>query len=131
MTTYYIDGFTVGANPAKHGGYTITDEHGNILRQKFAKCQNNRLLTNNYTEFLALYDCLAEFCADGDTIVTDSQNNLSWANLRFPRKSKRKDLLPMAREINAMVKKLGVKLEWVPRAQNLAGLANEKIMYNL
>jgi ribonuclease HI len=133
MTKFYIDGFTTGSNPATEGGYTITDENGNVLKQRTIKSSQTEtlfgkkevLVTNNYTEFLALYDCLQEFCKDGDTIFTDSKNNISWANLRFPRKSKRRDLIPMAKQVNTLLHNLNIKLEWVSRNDNWAGLVNE------
>ena len=129
MSEYYIDGFTVGSNPASEGGYTITDQYGNILKQRFVKAESEeKLITNNYTEFLALGDCLKEFCKEGDKILTDSKNNISWANLRFPRKSKRRDLIPMAKQINDLLHKLNIKLEWVSRNENWAGIVNEGYM---
>ena len=128
MSRYHIDGFTVGANPSTEGGYTITDQCGNILKQKFVKSEvDSKPLTNNYTEFLALHDCLKEFCKEGDTILTDSKNNINWANLHFPRKSKRRDLIPMAQKVNILLKKLNINLEWVSREDNWAGLANENL----
>lgn len=128
MSKYFIDGFTTGSNPSTAGGYTITDQNGLILKQKFVKSgQDERPFTNNYTEFLAVLDCLKEFCKHGDTILTDSNNSISWAALRFPKGSKRKDLIPMAREVKELMDKLSITLEWIPRKKNLAGLVNEKL----
>ena len=73
MSTYYIDGFTKLSNPSMEGGYTITDKNGNILKRKFVKSSEGEpLITNNYTEFLALHYCLESLAEYGDTILTDS-----------------------------------------------------------
>lgn len=131
MNIYYIDGFTTLSNPSTKGGYTITDIGGNILKQKFVKSSDNLpTITNNYTEFLSLEDCLIEFCNKGDIIKTDSQNNIAWANLRFSRKSKRKDLIPMAQNISKLIKDKKVVLEWVSRDENYAGFVNERMFDN-
>jgi ribonuclease HI len=128
MSKYYIDGFTIGSNPSTDGGYTITDEYGNILKQRFVTSGiNDKTITNNYTEFLSLHDCLYEFCKNGDSIFTDSTNNISWANLRFSRKSKRRDLIPMAQRIKKQLEELKINLSWVPRGDNWAGIVNEEM----
>ena len=131
MSIYHIDGFTTGSNPSTDGGYTITDEYGNILKQKFVKSEGNeKLITNNYTEFLALHDCLVGFCKDGDTIFTDSQNNISWSAGKFNKKSKRRDLIPLALRVSTLIKDKSIHLEWVPREENFAGLVNEYLLVN-
>lgn len=128
MSQYYIDGFTIGSNPSTEGGYTITDQDGNILKQRFVKSGlGESQITNNFTEFLALHDCLIELCEYGDTIFTDSQNNISWATGKFNRKSKRRDLIPLALKVANNIKVKSINLEWVPREENYAGFVNEDL----
>lgn len=121
---YYIDGFTVGKNPAKIGGCTVTDNDGNIVKQCFVKSSSGDDITNNYTEFLSLYLAL-EIASIGDTILTDSMNSISWSSGRFQKKSKRKDLLPLAKEINRLIQDKCITLQWTSRGINQAGLVNE------
>lgn len=123
---YYIDGFTLRSNPSTEGGYTITDKNGNILKQKFVKSSENEpLITNNYTEFLALHDCLliAEMY---DTIFTDSQNSIAWSR-KINRKSKRKDLKSLSDSVKELIKDKCIDLQWVSRETNIAGLVNENL----
>lgn len=131
---YYIDGFTIGSNPSNEGGYTITDQNGNILKRKFVKSsQDNTLfgsttipITNNYTEFLALHDCLEEFCTYQDTIITDSQNSIAWSK-KINRKSKRKDLQYLSDSVKKLISNKATNIQWVARNLNLAGIANERM----
>lgn len=117
------------SNPSTEGGYTITDSDGNILVRKFVKSSpGERLLTSNYTEFLGLFECL-KMCEAHDTIFTDSQNNIHWSTGKFRKKSRRKDLIPLAQEVNKLLTEKFITLEWVPRELNWAGLANESMNY--
>lgn len=130
MSTYYIDGFTRWGNPTTEGGYTITDKDGNILARKFVKSTQENI-TNNYTEFLALFYCLQNFCEVNDTVFTDSQNSIAWSSGHFNKKSKRKDLIPLAQTINRLIKDKFINLAWIPREENIAGFTNYDIEYPL
>lgn len=127
-TIHYVDGFTVGRNPSRQGGCTITDRDGNIVKQYFVKSLQDTEITNNYTEFLSLYLCL-EIANHGDIIYTDSMNSIAWSSGKFQKKSKRKDLIPLAKEINRLLSVKNITLTWVSRNSNLAGLVNEKCEY--
>lgn len=130
MNRYYIDGYTVGSNPSKEGGYTITDSDGKIIEQRVLKSPSGeKTITNNYTEFAGL--CRAvEIASPGSTIITDSMNNISWINMKFPKKSKRKDLKPMAEIANQEFVAKSLIVEWVGRDYNLAGIVNEEMFSN-
>lgn len=125
---YFIDGFTIKSNPSLKGGLTISTEDGNIVSQYFVMSRDGSLITNNYTEFLALYKTL-EMCSQGDTIITDSQNSISWSKLHFPKKSHRKDLKNLARKINIMISEKNINLVYIARDLNIAGLINEECEY--
>lgn len=118
--TYYFDGFTFYGNPSpKGGGYTVTDDHGNLIkRQEIYKIG----FTNNEAELLG---CLfsAELASRGDVLVTDSKNTIAWTRSGNPKA--RPDLKETAGKIKELLKLKNLTLEWTPREENLAGILNE------
>jgi ribonuclease HI len=121
---YYIDGFTVGSNPCTKGGFSIADKDGNIEYQYFVKSREGKEITNNYTEFLGLYFCLTK--AEPNSIIyTDSMNNISWSRGKMNKKSKRKDLAPLARQVHNLLVGKNITLVWIGRDSNLAGISND------
>lgn len=125
--TYYIDGYTKESNPSTEGGYTITDKDGKIILQSILKSlDGSKTITNNYTEFVGLCEAI-KLAEPNSTIYTDSMNNLSWIDGGFPKKSKRKDLIPLAFEHHHIYKSKNITLSWCPREDNLAGHINEEM----
>jgi hypothetical protein len=121
MHTYYADCFVYGGNPSSRGGgFSITDEAGILLYQE------ERLksgFTNNEGELLgALYAIM--LASHGDTVVTDSQNTIAWIKSGKPKA--RPDLTKFATLAKKMAALKNVKVEWMPRDLNLAGVYNEK-----
>ena len=118
---FHADCFIYGGNPSKKGGgYTITDERGElILQEEVLKCG----FTNNEGELLGVLKALM-LASHGDTVVTDSQNAIAWI------KSGKPKARPDLTEFAALAKKLaahkGVSVRWTPRAQNAAGVYNEQ-----
>jgi len=121
---YYVDGFNVGSNPSLTGGYTITDNTGKILLREILKGTPDSLITCNEAEFRGLCKAI-ELAEPHSTIYTDSQNNINWLNLGFPKKSKRKDLIPLARQYNELYIAKSLNIVWTKRDDNLAGIQNE------
>lgn len=117
---YYFDGFTIWKNPSpKGGGFTVVDQYNNlIIRKDIFKVG----FTCNEAELLG---CLfsAELASHGDTLVTDSKNTIAWVKSGNPKA--RPDLKEVASKAKELIKLKVIKLEWVPREENLAGVYNE------
>ena len=80
--TYHCDCFVYGGNPSpRGGGFTITDEQGNLLWQ-VEKLKSG--FTNNEGELLGVLHS-AMLASHGDTIVTDSQNAIAWTRSGQPK----------------------------------------------
>ncbi len=117
---YYVDGYTMGFNPSNRGGgYTISDERGNLVETKNFE---RSYFTNNDGEILGLVRAL-DICNEGDEIITDSRVAEIWVKSR---KSKaRPDLLPIIIEGNRLMVEKQVSIRWTSRERNLAGLYND------
>lgn len=120
MKILYTDGFTLGKNPSNlGGGFVLVNEHGiEVGRQTFYK----KGYTNNEGELMGVLFA-TELIEPGGEIYTDSMNTVHWVtNCRC---KARPDLKPAAQtaKINILEKKL--KLIWLPREHNLAGLLLE------
>jgi ribonuclease HI len=119
--TYHTDCFVYGGNPSpKGGGFTITDEMGNLLWQ-VEKLKPG--FTNNEGELLGVLHA-AMLASHGDTIVTDSQNTIAWTRSGKPKA--RPDLIFPAALAKDLIRLKSLSLVWKPREQNAAGVYNEK-----
>jgi hypothetical protein len=118
--TYHTDCFVYGGNPSsKGGGFTITDEQGNLLWQ-VEKLKPG--FTNNEGELLGVLYA-AMLASHGDTIVTDSQNTIAWTKSGKPKA--RPDLTSFAALAKRLIALKSLSLMWTPRQQNKAGIYNE------
>lgn len=118
---YYADCYVYGGNPSdKGGGFTVTDEKGNLLHQEELL---KPAFTNNEGELLGVLFAVM-LASHGDTVVTDSQNTIAWIKSGDPKAR------PDLKEFAALAKRLcalkNVTVTWVARDQNLAGVYNEK-----
>lgn len=121
MKILYADGFNIGNNPSKiGGGYTITDEHGTVIMRQTIYKEN---WTNNEAELLGVLEAL-KLADSGAEVYTDSMNTIHWVKSGRPKA--RPDLTPQAQEANNLVKRKNIKLLFIRREENLAGLENEK-----
>lgn len=120
---FHVDGFLYGPNPSDiGGGFTICDETGKVIK-RVERLKKN--FTNNEAELLAVAEA-AIISFVGDTIITDSQNTISW--IKNPKGNKaRPDLADVCRLTDALIKAKQLKLEWKRRDENLAGLVNEEL----
>lgn len=117
---YYIDGFVDGSNPSPvGGGYSIVDENGELVEIEYIAKSG---FTNNEAEVLGLYNALG-YAESGDTISTDSQNNLYW--LCGGKSKSRPDLNDILGKSKYLLKNSNVAIVWEPREYNLAGIYNE------
>jgi|ERR1035441_100156 hypothetical protein len=118
--TYHCDCFVYGGNPSdKGGGFTITDEQGNLLWQ-VEKLKPG--FTNNEGELLGVLYA-AMLASHGDTIVTDSQNTIAWTRSGNPKA--RPDLRSFAGLAKKLISLKTLTLIWKPREENAAGVYNE------
>jgi len=121
MKILYADGFNIGGNPSRvGGGYTITDEHGTVI------CQETIIksgLTNNEGELLGVLAAL-EMADYGAEVYTDSMNTIRWVKSANPKA--RPDLREECEQAHWLVEEKQIKLLFVPRDENLAGIENEK-----
>lgn len=78
-------------------------------------------ITNNQAEYLAIIAALQKFGQGDDiTIYSDSKNTVSQLNHEYAINSEQ--LRDLARQAwSLMGKAKNLKIQWVPRAQNLAG----------
>jgi hypothetical protein len=119
--TYHCDCFVYGGNPSdKGGGFTITDEQGNLLWQ-VEKLKPG--FTNNEGELLGVLYA-AMLASHGDTIVTDSQNTIAWTRSGNPKA--RPDLKNFAALAKKLVALKRLAVVWKPREENAAGIYNEE-----
>lgn len=118
---YYTDGFTIGGNPSSvGGGYTIVDEHNNLIETRVIE---KEAFTNNEAELLGVLEGL-RLCKPGDKIITDSMNTVYWIKSGNPKK--RPDLKDLCEEAKRLVEQKQVIVEHQPRESNLAGIYNEQ-----
>lgn len=120
---YFTDGFTELKNPSPTGGgYTIVDENGVLLRiENISKSH----FTNNEAELLGVYNCLKDYCIEGDIVSTDSMNTIAWVRTKKLHKVSRKDLSDIIFECGKLIVDKKINLMWEGRDYNLAGHYNE------
>lgn len=114
----YCDGS--GFN-GKVSGYTVLQDGQEPLVMEFKEN-----FTSNEMEYQAVIKSL-EIASEGDEIFSDSrlvveQTKGNWA-------IKTKSLLPYAQRANELLQEKKCSLSWVPREENLAGLARENKTY--
>lgn len=118
---YYTDGFVRGSNPSPYGGgYTIVDENNNLIKREEVEKVG---FTNNEGELLGIL-AASKITQEGDSISTDSMNNLAWAN--SGRSKARPDLNPLLSEVKYLINLKSLNLMWERRDFNLAGIYNEQ-----
>jgi ribonuclease HI len=108
----YVDGS--GGDNAGYGFFV--KETGESFYEKKAG------ITNNQAEYLAIISALEKFGSTDNTITiySDSKNTVSQLNHEFAINSEA--LRELARKAwSLMGKTPGLKIVWIPRAQNLAG----------
>jgi ribonuclease HI len=127
MKILYSDGFNIGGNPSKiGGGYTITDELGEVVAQ-------SQILkvgfTNNEGELLGVLGAL-ELIDNFGEVYTDSTNTIAW--VKKGKAKARPDLNQECAKAKYLIEKKKIKLIWINREENLAGIENEKgVIYHL
>ena len=121
MKILYADGFNIQSNPSPvGGGYTITDEHGTVIKQETIYKSG---WTNNEAELLGVLEALKLIDAGGE-VYTDSMNTIRWVASGRPKA--RPDLTSQVKEAKDLISMKDIKLAFVPREENLAGLENER-----
>lgn len=124
MGKIYFDGS--GENgKGIHGAWLIIDEYEDHLDYKVYESINDEIYTNNEMEYLGFIRA-ALFANNEDTIVGDSQLVIKQLLGEYKLKANNlKMLYTLAKDL-INIKQL--KLEWVPREQNLAGNFLEKYL---
>ena len=112
MISVYVDG-SGGSDP----GYGFfVKETGESFYEKKAG------ITNNEAEYLAIISALKKFENSDDEIIiySDSKNTVSQLNHDYA--INKEELRTLAREAWVLIAKFSkLKLQWVPRNENLAG----------
>lgn len=111
-TTVYVDG---GGGDSPGFGYYVA-ETGETFYEKRSG------ITSNQAEYLAILAALKKFAGSGSTvtILSDSKNTVMQLNHSYAINSEAlRDLARQAWPLMAAIP--GLKIEWVPRAKNLAG----------
>ena len=117
---YYSDCFMRGSNPSEvGGGYTVLNEHNELIEEKRIYKQG---FTNNEGELLGVVRAL-ELARDKDEVYTDSQCIYYW--LKNGKSKSRPDLLEMIKRGHQLSYEKDIKIVWIPREENLAGIYNE------
>ena len=117
---YHTDGFTLGVNGiTKIGGYTVFLNGKHLVTERLRK---NTAFTNNEAELLGVLEALKD-CENGDEVITDSMNTLSWIRSGNPKS--RPDLKNEASECKRLLHLKKVNVYWLGRDYNLAGNYNE------
>ena len=110
--TVYVDG---GGGDSSGFGYYVA-ETGETFYEKRSG------ITSNQAEYLAILAALKKFAGSGAavTILSDSKNTVMQLNHSYAINSGAlRDLARQAWPLMAAIP--GLKIEWVPRAKNLAG----------
>lgn len=116
---WFVDGFTYRSNPSEiGGGFTIFDDTKLVLRKEILKPH----FTSNEAELLGVLEC-AKLASKNDEINTDSRNTLAWVKSGKPKA--RPDLAPQAMEAKDLIKFKELKVIWIARADNWAGIHND------
>ena len=113
----YCDGFTEYSNPSRTGGgWVVFSEDETILE---IGCIKKSGFTSNEAELLGIQKAL-QIAQQNDEVRTDSMNNLAW--IKSCKSKVRADLMPIMKECNELQKNKNIKLTFVPRDKNLAGV---------
>ena len=108
----YVDG-SGGDDPGY--GYFVKETGESFYEKKAG-------ITNNEAEYLAIIAALKKFVDTEDdvTIFSDSKNTVSQLNHEFA--INKEELRTLAREAWILIPKFSqLKLQWIPRSENLAG----------
>ena len=112
ITNIYVD----GSGGAKSGyGFFVKETGESFFEEKPG-------ITNNQAEYLAIISALKKFETSGDEIIifSDSKNTVNQLNHEFAINNEQ--LRIFAREAWALMAKFSnLKIQWVPRKENLAG----------
>ena len=122
---YYCDG---GGWNGEHSRWAIVDQNKNIIM--YAKIYGHDNVTNNVAEYSAVLNAIM-IAKNGDEIISDSQ--LVIYQLISKYKCKAVHLQPLHTAGLCLLGIKKIKLTWLPRAQNLAGIVldSAKTKYNL
>ena len=112
MVNVYVD----GAGGEKSGyGYFIKDTGESFYEEKLG-------ITNNQAEYFAIISALKKFQNSSDEIMifSDSKNTVNQVNHEFAINNEQLRLL--AQEAWSLIPKIpNLKIQWIPRKENLAG----------
>jgi|TARA_B100000427_G_scaffold86546_1_gene71089 ribonuclease HI len=112
MVNVYVD----GAGGEKSGyGYFIKDTGESFYEEKLG-------ITNNQAEYFAIISALKKFQNSSDEIMifSDSKNTVNQLNHEFAINNEQLRLL--AQEAWSLIPKIpNLKIQWIPRKENLAG----------
>lgn len=119
---FHTDGFLDGKNGnSSTGGFTIF-KNGTLLVVDHSSSMGYSTLTSNEAELAGV--CYAISTAEeGDEIITDSMNSLSWIRSGFSKA--RPDLNEKILKSQQIMYEKSLNLYWEPRDKNLAGNYNE------
>lgn len=121
-----ITWFTDGGfdNARKRGGvYAIVNDIG------FERIQKIIVISSNQAEYFGMIETL-QLINPGDTIYSDSMLVVNQLNGRWRVKSDNiKFFWKEAKEIIKIKLKDNIKIKWIPREKNLAGIILEKVKY--
>jgi len=122
---YYCDG---GGWNGEYSRWAIVDQNKNIIM--YAKIYGHDNVTNNVAEYSAILNAIM-IAKNGDEIISDSQ--LVIYQLISKYKCKAVHLQPLHTAGLCLLGIKKIKLTWLPRAQNLAGIVldSAKTKYNL
>jgi ribonuclease HI len=109
---HYVDGFLVGRNPARYGGFVVVNTDTSV----FWLNQGN--ITNNDAEIQGLAYVLS-ICKNGDSISTDSVVAITWVN--GGKSKSRPDLNEQLAKFKTVLIGKNVNLMWERRNFNKAG----------
>lgn len=117
---YYSDSFMYKSNPSPiGGGYTVTDEIGNLIHREVIKKEG---LTNNEAETRGILHAM-EIAEHMDSVSTDSMCCLTW--VRKGRAKARPDLFNVLQRCKFLLQDKELNLMWEAREFNLAGIMNQ------
>ena len=112
VVSVYVD----GAGGEKSGyGYFIKDTGESFYEEKLG-------ITNNQAEYFAIISALKKFQNSSDEIMifSDSKNTVNQLNHEFAINNEQLRLL--AQEARSLIPKIpNLKIQWIPRKENLAG----------
>jgi len=122
---YYCDG---GGWNGEHSRWAIVDQNKKLIM--YAKIYGHDSVTNNVAEYSAVLNAIM-IAKNGDEIISDSQ--LVIYQLIGKYKCKAEHLQPLHTAGLRLLDLKKIKLTWLPRTKNLAGilLDSVKTKYNL